>query len=93
VKALVATKIGMTQSFGPDGQLVPVTLLQAMPCVVTQLRSQDKDGYRAVQVGYGESTKLGKAQAGHLKAAGSKSRKLKEFRLEGETDLAVGASG
>lgn len=51
-KAILATKLGMTQIFGTDGELVPVTVLQAGPCVVTQIRTVENDGYSAVQVGY-----------------------------------------
>ena len=52
-KAILATKIGMTQVFKEDGTLVPVTVLEAGPCVVTQVKTVDNDGYEAVQVGYG----------------------------------------
>ena len=51
-KAILATKIGMTQIFNEDGSLIPVTVLQAGPCVVTQVKTQDNDGYSAVQVGF-----------------------------------------
>ena len=51
-KAILATKVGMTQIFNEDGALVPVTVLQAGPCVVTQVKTMDKDGYSAVQVGF-----------------------------------------
>ena len=53
-KAIVATKVGMTQIFNEDGVLTPVTVLQAGPCVVTQVKTLDNDGYEAIQVGYGE---------------------------------------
>ena len=53
-KAILATKVGMTQIFNEDGQLIPVTVLQAGPCVVTQVKTEENDGYAAVQVGYGE---------------------------------------
>ena len=54
-KAIMATKIGMTQIFREDGTLVPVTVLEAGPCVVTQVKTFENDGYEAVQVGYGEA--------------------------------------
>ena len=53
-KAILATKVGMTQIFNEDGVLTPVTVLQAGPCVVTQVKTVDNDGYDAVQVGFGE---------------------------------------
>src|SRR5438309_2058243 len=90
MKALLARKIGMAQSYGGHGKVEPVTLLAAGPCVVTQVKSDTKDGYTAIQVGFGEAKKLGKAATGHLKAAGAKSAELREFRLEGESDLKVG---
>ena len=51
-KAILATKVGMTQIFGEDGTLIPVTVLQAGPCVVTQIKTVENDGYKAVQVGF-----------------------------------------
>ena len=53
-KAILATKVGMTQIFNEDGLLIPVTVLQAGPCVVTQVKTEDNDGYAAVQVGFGD---------------------------------------
>ena len=53
-KAILATKVGMTQIFNEDGVLTPVTVLQAGPCVVTQVKTMDNDGYEAVQVGFGD---------------------------------------
>ena len=68
-KAILATKIGMTQIFDQDGMLVPVTVLQAGPCVVTQLKTVENDGYAAVQVGFGEKKEraVSKDAAGHKK--------------------------
>ena len=59
-KAILATKVGMTQIFNEDGQLIPVTVLQAGPCVVTQVKTEENDGYASVQVGYGD-IKIGRA--------------------------------
>jgi len=53
-KAILATKVGMTQIFNDEGQLIPVTVLQAGPCTVTQVKTEENDGYAAVQVGFGE---------------------------------------
>ena len=86
-KAILATKVGMTQIFNEDGQLIPVTVLQAGPCVVTQVKTEENDGYEAVQVGFGEKREklVNKAQKGHFNKAGvSYKRYVREFKLEGE---------
>jgi len=94
MKAIIGTKLGMTQVVNEAGHLVPVTLVEAGPCTVTQIKNIEKDGYSAIQLGYGESKKLNKAQTGHLKQAASSSKKLREFRTEdvaSAADLEVGA--
>ncbi|MDD6435649.1 MAG: 50S ribosomal protein L3 [Clostridiales bacterium] len=70
-KAILATKVGMTQVFNEDGVLTPVTVLQAGPCVVTQIKTMEKDGYEAIQVGFGSIRKnlLTKPEIGHLENA------------------------
>ena len=70
-KAILATKVGMTQIFNEAGVLVPVTVLQAGPCVVTQIKTEENDGYNSVQVAYGQiRTKLvNKATSGNLDKA------------------------
>ena len=80
MKAILATKIGMTQLFNDQGRLLPVTVLQAGPCIVTQLKTTEENGYSATQIGFGESTKIGKSRLGHLKASGASLRHLKEIR-------------
>ncbi|HRV76165.1 MAG: 50S ribosomal protein L3 [Candidatus Nomurabacteria bacterium] len=95
MKAIIGTKLGMTQVVNEAGHLVPVTLVEAGPCTVTQIKNIEKDGYSAIQLGYGESKKLNKAQTGHLKQAASSSKKLKEFRVEEESiseELKVGSN-
>ena len=82
MKALLGTKIGMTQIIGEDGRAVPVTLIQAGPVTVTQVKSVDIDGYNAVQVAYGEGKNLSKAVAGHVKPAQVSPKKIREFRVE-----------
>jgi large subunit ribosomal protein L3 len=85
--ALLGTKIGMTQLFIEDGVLERVTVVQAGPCRVTGLRTEERDGYNAVQLGYGDvpERKLTKAKLGHLKKSGDAPlRHLREFRDEGE---------
>lgn len=80
MKALLAKKVGMTQIFDSNGKRSGVTVLQAGPCVVTNIKSVETDGYNAVQIGFGEAKKLSKTQAGQLKKSGAKSVYLKEFR-------------
>ena len=85
--ALLGTKIGMTQLFVEDGAVERVTVVQAGPCRVTGLRTEDRDGYTAVQLGYGDvpERKLTKAKLGHVKKSGDAPlRHLREFRGEGE---------
>ena len=89
-KAILATKVGMTQIFNENGALVPVTVLQAGPCVVTQVKTAENDGYKAVQVGFGEKREalVNKPMKGHFEKAGvSCKRFVREFKLEGEYEL------
>ncbi len=84
-KAILATKVGMTQIFNEDGSLVPVTVLQAGPCVVTQIKTTENDGYSAVQVAFADKKeKLAKKpQKGAFEKAGVDPKKyLREFRFE-----------
>jgi large subunit ribosomal protein L3 len=87
---LIGRKIGMTQVFVETGELVPVTVIQAGPCTVVQRRTAARDGYAAVQLGWGEQKpqRLSKAELGHSKSAGRVPRVLREFRDAG--DLEVG---
>lgn len=81
MKYILAKKIEMSQVYQADGTVVPVTLVQAGPCVVTQVKSQDTDGYTAVQVGFDPAKKLSKPEAGHLKDLPT-FRHLCEFRID-----------
>ena len=105
-KAILATKVGMTQVFGEDGTLIPVTVLQAGPCVVTQLKTVENDGYSAVQVGfvdkknkYADDGKtmihrhgVNKAEQGHFKKAGTTSKRyVREFKFENADEYTLGA--
>ena len=93
MKALLGTKIGMTQIIGEDGRATPVTLIQAGPVTVTQVKTVDTDGYNAVQVGFDEGKNLSKAVAGHLKAANVTPKFIREFRVEDTTEeLTVGST-
>ncbi len=91
MKALLGTKIGMTQIIGEDGVATPVTLIQAGPVTVTQVKTVDTDGYTAVQVGFGEGKNLSKAVAGHVKASKISPKVIREFRIEElPADMKVG---
>ena len=92
-KAIIGKKVGMTQIFDADGKVIPVTVIEAGPCTVVQKKTEEKDGYSAVQLGYGDvaEKKLTKPELGHLKKAGDVRKKtLKEFRLANCDALNVG---
>ena len=92
-KAMIAKKIGMTQIFAEDGSLVPVTVLQAGPCAVTQVKTVDNDGYSAVQIGFMDKTEKHTTQPeqGHFNKAGvAFKRFVKEFRLDNSEEYVVG---
>ena len=92
-KAILGTKIGMTQIFGEGGKVTPVTVIMAGPCTVVQKKTAETDGYEAVQVGYGEikEKKVNKPLKGHFaKANTANKRYLREFRLEDISALNVG---
>ena len=92
-KAIIGKKVGMTQIFDENGKVIPVTVVEAGPCVVTQKKTVETDGYEAVQLGFEDikESKLSKPEAGHLKKAGVAAKKhLKEFKLEGTAGMNVG---
>lgn len=91
MKALLGTKIGMTQIISENGVAIPVTLIQAGPVTVTQLKSVEKDGYSAVQVAFGQGKNLSKAVAGHVKTSNTTPQHIREFRVTDlPADLTVG---
>ena len=92
-KAILATKVGMTQIFNENGSLIPVTVLQATPNVVTQVKTEENDGYAAVQVGFGEirDVLVNKPRKGHFAKAGvANKRFLREFKFENAAEYTVG---
>jgi large subunit ribosomal protein L3 len=92
-KAIIGKKVGMTQIFDEQGQMVPVTVVEAGPCYVVQKKEIEKEGYDAVQLGYGyvKERRVNKPKKGHFDKANVAYKKhLKEFRLEGSNDLEVG---
>ncbi len=93
-KAILTTKVGMTQIFSEDGTLTPVTVLQAGPCVVTQVKTEEKDGYSAVQVGFVDKREklVNKPLKGHFAKAGTAPKRfVRELKLEDAANYTVGS--
>ena len=92
MKVILGTKIGMTQIISEDGIVTPVTILQAGPVTVTQIKTTETDGYNAVQLGYGQGKNLSKSVSGHVKKAGENvnPKILKEFRTDSTPELKLG---
>lgn len=91
MKALLGTKLGMTQLLQEDGVAVPVTLIQAGPCTVTQVKSSETDGYSAVQIGFGQGKNLSNAVKGHVAASKAEPKFIREVRVDQlPEDIAVG---
>lgn len=85
MKGILGKKVGMTQVFDENGTVIPVTIIEAGPCFVTQRKTQEKDGYNAIQVGFGDVSekRLNKPNGGHLKKAGAPAVKyLREFHVD-----------
>lgn len=93
MKALLGTKLGMTQLLREDGVAIPVTLIQAGPCTVTQVKSSEKDGYNAVQIGFGAGKNLSNAVKGHVKPSKAEPKFIREVRVgQMPEDVAVGST-
>jgi large subunit ribosomal protein L3 len=93
MKALITRKVGMTSTIGDDGVVQAVTLLSASPCVITQVKTDETDGYTAIQVGTEEAKQMGKAQAGHFKNSKIQPKLVREFRIpEVDETIKVGES-
>ena len=92
MQVIIGTKIGMTQIIGKDGVVTPITVIQAGPATVTQIKTVDTDGYNAVQVGYGSGKTLSKAVSGHVKKAGEniKPKVIHEFRVAEIPEVKLG---
>ena len=92
-KGLIGKKVGMTQIFDEKGMIIPVTVIEAGPCVVSQVKTVETDGYNAIQLGFGEvkSSKVNKPKAGHFAKANVEAKKhLREFRCEEPAEVKVG---
>lgn len=90
IEGLLGRKLGMTQIFNERGETVPVTVLEVGPCVVTQIKTVEKDGVRSVQLGFGTKKRLNEPQRGHLKASGAQSRHLRDMKNDGDDEYTVG---
>ena len=93
MKAIIGKKVGMSQIFDENGKVIPVTVIEAGPCVVVQKKTSEKEGYEAVQLGFEDvpERKLSKPEMGHLNKAGVAPKKyLREFNLENADELNVG---
>ena len=93
VNGIIGRKVGMTQIFEESGEAVPVTVIEAGPCPIVQLKTQEKDGYQAVQLGFGEQKekRINSPKRGHLAKAGVDSTSvLREFRVQSLDDVSVG---
>ena len=89
IPGIIGKKIGMSQVFDDNGKAEAVTVIEAGPCTVTQIKTTAKEGYDALQLGYGNAKKISKAEQGHLKELG-KLRELREFRVDNTADIKVG---
>ena len=92
-KGLIGKKIGMTQIFNEEGKVIPVTVIEAGPCVVSQVKTEETDGYNSIQLGFGaiKESKVNKPERGHFtKANMAPARYLREFRVDSIEDVKVG---
>jgi len=90
IQGLIGRKLGMTQIFDERGVVHPVTVIEAGPCVVTQIKQPETDGYSAVQLGFGLSKRLNKPEQGHRRESGFQSRTLRELRADNVGEFEVG---
>lgn len=93
VKGIIGRKVGMTQVFEDTGKVIPVTVIEAGPCPIVQIKTQERDGYQAVQLGFGKrkENKFNSPERGHFaKADVAPTRVLREFRVESLEDVSVG---
>lgn len=90
IQGLIGKKLGMTQVFDERGVVHPVTVVETGPCVVTQVKTTEKDGYEAIQLGFGISKRLNKPEQGHRQASGYMSQTLREVRAENIGEYQVG---
>jgi large subunit ribosomal protein L3 len=90
IEGLWGKKIGMTQIFDESGGVIPVTAIEVGPCVITQVKTLDRDGYEALQLGVGQKKRLNKPERGHRRKSGASSRALREVRVDGADNYQPG---
>ena len=90
IQGLIGKKLGMSQIFDDSGLAHPVTVLEVGPCVVTQIKTDERDGYNAVQLGFGLDKRLNRPERGHRQASGFMSKTLREVKADDISELAVG---
>lgn len=90
IRGFIGRKLGMTQVFDEGGVVHPVTVVEAGPCVVTQVKTDERDGYAALQLGFGLDKRLNQPERGHRQASGFMSRYLREVRADNVADFSVG---
>lgn len=90
IQGLIGRKLGMTQIFDEAGLVHPVTVVETGPCVVTQVRTKERDGYEAVQLGFGLSKRLNRPEQGHRRASGFMSKSLREVKADDVSEFSVG---
>ncbi|MFN8558545.1 MAG: 50S ribosomal protein L3 [Dehalococcoidia bacterium] len=91
IEGLLGRKLGMVQTFAPNGSVYGCTVIEVGPCVVTQIRTKERDGYEAVQIGFGAAKRVNEPKKGHLKeAAAGNLRHLREFKADNIGDIKVG---
>lgn len=91
MKFILGAKLGMSQIFDKKGRTIPVTVIEAGPCLVAQIKTKEKDGYKAVQIGFGKAKHIKKPQAGHLEKVKSQKLKwLREFKIEKSDEFKLG---
>ncbi len=90
IEGLLGKKLGMTQIFDETGRAVPVTVLEVGPCTITQVKTNERDGYEALQLGFGHSKRLNSPERGHRRPSGSDARYLREVRATAVEEFRVG---
>jgi large subunit ribosomal protein L3 len=90
IEGLWGKKLGMTQIFDETGGVIPVSVIEVGPCVITQVKTKDRDGYEALQIGIGQKKRLSKPERGHRRKSGASSRALREVRAEGVDEYEPG---
>jgi len=90
---ILGKKVGMTQVYDESGKAIPVTVVEAIPCPIVQIKTEERDGYKAVQLGFGKRKKANRPKSGHFKKAEVEPcRSLREFRVETTDDLSLGST-